>query len=248
MKKHKDKERTANVARRKESDKGKKTGDKPRMFQYNRASPRSRANMADEADMRNELADLQTRADQVADDSLESTRRMLALVEESKDAGIRTLVMLDEQGEQLDRVEEGMNKVNADLKEAEKDLKDLGQCCGLICPCIKKIKGGGQAWGANQDGVVNSQPGARVVDEREQMAISGGFIRRVTDDARENEMDENLEQVGGIIGNLRHMALDMGQEIDTQNRQIDRIMEKADSNKTRIDEANQRATKMLGSG
>uniref|UniRef100_A0A673ZZ76 Multifunctional fusion protein n=1 Tax=Salmo trutta TaxID=8032 RepID=A0A673ZZ76_SALTR len=112
------------------------------------------------------------------------------------------------------------------------------------CPC--RIKGGGQAWGANQDGVVNSQPGARVVDEREQMAISGGFIRRVTDDARENEMDENLEQVGGIIGNLRHMALDMGNEIDTQNRQIDRIMDKADSNKTRIDEANQRATKMLG--
>uniref|UniRef100_A0A087YC04 Multifunctional fusion protein n=1 Tax=Poecilia formosa TaxID=48698 RepID=A0A087YC04_POEFO len=206
--------------------------------------------MADEADMRNELADLQTRADQIADESLESTRRMLSLVEESKDAGIRTLVMLDEQGEQLDRVEEGMNKVNADLKEAEKDLKDIGQCCGLICPCVKKssIKGGGQAWGANQDGVVNSQPGARVVDEREQMAISGGFIRRVTDDARENEMDENLEQVGGIIGNLRHMALDMGQEIDTQNRQIERIMEKADSNKTRIDEANQRATKMLGSG
>lgn len=95
-------------------------------------------------------------------------------------------------------------------------------------------------------------------------------------------MDENLEQVGGIIGNLRHMALDMGNEIDTQNRQIDRIMGKvrqpegwssahkcrwclrerrvtppppavmslpqAESNKTRIDEANQRATKMLGSG
>lgn len=39
-------------------------------------------------------------------------------------------------------------------------------------------------------------------------------------------MDENLEQVGGIIGNLRHMALDMGNEIDTQNRQIDRIMGK----------------------
>ncbi|XP_014067023.1 synaptosomal-associated protein 25-B isoform X2 [Oncorhynchus tshawytscha] len=209
--------------------------------------------MADEADMRNELENLQTKADQIADEgervaseSLESTRRMLAMVEESKDAGIRTLVMLDEQGEQLDRFEDGMNKVNQDLKEAEKDMKGLGQCCVQLCPCVAKIKGGGQAWGANQDGVVNSQPGARVVDEREQMAISGGFIRRVTDDARENEMDENLEQVGGIIGNLRHMALDMGNEIDTQNRQIDRIMDKADSNKTRIDEANQRATKMLG--
>ncbi|MGH0149175.1 UNVERIFIED_CONTAM: hypothetical protein FKN15_062840 [Acipenser sinensis] len=59
-----------------------------------------------------------------------------------------------------------------------------------------------------------------------QPLVSSFFVSRVTDDARENEMDENLEQVGGIIGNLRHMALDMGNEIDTQNRQIDRIMEK----------------------
>ncbi|XP_028826713.1 synaptosomal-associated protein 25-B isoform X1 [Denticeps clupeoides] len=203
--------------------------------------------MAEEADMRNELTNLQERADQLADESLESTRRMLQLVEESKDAGIRTLVMLDEQGEQLERIEEGMDQINKDMKEAEKNLTDLGNLCGLCpCPC-NKLKGGGQSWGNNQDGVVSSQP-ARVVDEREQMAISGGFIRRVTNDARENEMDENLEQVGSIIGNLRHMALDMGNEIDTQNRQIDRIMDMADSNKTRIDEANQRATKMLGSG
>ncbi|XP_070291919.1 synaptosomal-associated protein 25-A [Salvelinus sp. IW2-2015] len=205
--------------------------------------------MAEDLDMRNELSDMQQRADQLGDESLESTRRMLQLVEESKDAGIRTLVMLDEQGEQLDRVEDGMNHINQDMKEAEKSLKDLGKCCGLIiCPCnkLRLCDGGSKAWGTNQDGVVASQP-ARVVDEREQMAYSGG-IRSVTDDARENEMDENLEQVGGIIGNLRHMALDMGNEIDTQNRQIDRIMEKADSNKTRIDEANQRATKMLGSG
>ncbi|KAM9466876.1 synaptosomal-associated protein 25-B [Clarias gariepinus] len=203
--------------------------------------------MADDADMRNELTNLQERADQLADESLESTRRMLQLVEESKDAGIRTLVMLDEQGEQLERIEEGMDQINKDMKEAEKNLTDLGNLCG-ICPCpCNKLKERGQNWGNNQDGVVSSQP-ARVVDEREQMAISGGFIRRVTNDARENEMDENLEQVGSIIGNLRHMALDMGNEIDTQNRQIDRIMEMADSNKTRIDEANQRATKMLGSG
>ncbi|KAF7703995.1 synaptosomal-associated protein 25-B isoform X1 [Silurus meridionalis] len=176
-----------------------------------------------------------------------STRRMLQLVEESKDAGIRTLVMLDEQGEQLERIEEGMDQINKDMKEAEKNLTDLGNLCGLCpCPC-NKLKERGQNWGNNQDGVVSSQP-ARVVDEREQMAISGGFIRRVANDERENEMDENLEQVGSIIGNLRHMALDMGNEIDTQNRQIDRIMDMADSNKTRIDEANQRATKMLGSG
>jgi synaptosomal-associated protein 25 len=63
--------------------------------------------------------------------SLESTRRMLLLCEESKEAGIKTLVMLDEQGEQLDRIEEGADKINQDMKEAEKNLEGLEKCCGL---------------------------------------------------------------------------------------------------------------------
>uniref|UniRef100_A0A671PTD0 Multifunctional fusion protein n=1 Tax=Sinocyclocheilus anshuiensis TaxID=1608454 RepID=A0A671PTD0_9TELE len=198
--------------------------------------------MADDSDMRNELSDMQQRADQLADEVRSFTSSLYATLSNYFPYPLYIFY------KQLDRVEDGMNHINQDMKEAEKNLKDLGKCCGLfICPCNKMKSGASKAWGNNQDGVVASQP-ARVVDEREQMAISGGFIRRVTDDARENEMDENLEQVGGIIGNLRHMALDMGNEIDTQNRQIDRIMEKADSNKTRIDEANQRATKMLGSG
>lgn len=36
-------------------------------------------------------------------------------------------------------------------------------------------------------------------------------------------MEENLETVGSIIGNLRTMAVDMGNEIDKQNKQIDGI-------------------------
>ncbi|XP_041035174.1 synaptosomal-associated protein 25-like isoform X1 [Carcharodon carcharias] len=209
--------------------------------------------MDGDVDMRSELEEMQRCADQITDESLESTRRMLQLVEESKDAGIRTLVMLDEQGEQLDRVEEGMDQINQDMKEAEKNLSDMAKCCGLcVCPCakLKNFETGGaykKVWGNNQDGVVASQP-ARVMDDREQMAMSGGYIRRVTEDARENEMEENLDQVGSIIGNLRHMALDMGNEISSQNTQIDRIVTKGDMNKARIDEANKHANKMLESG
>ena len=42
-------------------------------------------------------------------------------------------------------------------------------------------------------------------------------------------MEENLTQVGSILGNLKNMALDMGNEIEAQNRQIDRITEKVNS-------------------
>lgn len=43
-------------------------------------------------------------------------------------------------------------------------------------------------------------------------------------------MDENLTQVGNILGNLKNMALDMGNEIDAQNKQIDRINVKVSVN------------------
>lgn len=46
---------------------------------------------------------------------------------------------------------------------------------------------------------------------------------RVTNDAREDEMEENLVTVSGMIGNLRNMAIDMNSEITSQNKQLDRI-------------------------
>uniref|UniRef100_A0A8C9AU86 Synaptosomal-associated protein 23 n=1 Tax=Phocoena sinus TaxID=42100 RepID=A0A8C9AU86_PHOSS len=151
--------------------------------------------------------EIQLRANQVTDESLESTRRILGLAIESQDAGIKTITTLDEQGEQLKRVEEGMDQINKDMREAEKTLTELNKCCGLcVCPC-------------------NS----------------------ITNDAREDEMEENLTQVGSILGNLKNMALDIGNEIEAQNRQIERITEKADTNKDRIDNANARARKLIDS-
>ncbi|XP_051255687.1 SNARE_SNAP25N and SNARE_SNAP23C domain-containing protein isoform X2 [Dicentrarchus labrax] len=208
--------------------------------------------MASDPPVLTEQQELQRRANQVTDESLESTRRMLQLGEQSKDAAIRTLVMLDEQGEQLERIEEGLDQINSDMKEAEKNLTDLGKCCGL-CSCdklkafeessaYKAVWGGGSA----QDGVVSNQPpSSHVVDEREIMIMSGGYIRRVTNDAREDEMEENLTHVGSIIGNLKSMALDMGHEIDTGNVQIERIQGKAILNVSRIDAANQRANNLI---
>uniref|UniRef100_A0A3Q1EUF0 Synaptosomal-associated protein n=2 Tax=Acanthochromis polyacanthus TaxID=80966 RepID=A0A3Q1EUF0_9TELE len=203
------------------------------------------------------------RANQVTDESLESTRRMLQLAQESKETGVNTMVMLDQQGEQLRRVEDGMDQINQDMKLAEKNLTDLSKCCGLcVCPCDRvtsiehdsKYKrtwgiGGGES---EVDGsgakVVSTQPsGVRngQAAQASAAAPSGPYIKRITNDAREDEMEENLDAVGGIIGNLKSMALDMGNEIDTQNKQIDRITEKADMNKLRIDEANQRANKLI---
>ncbi|XP_057715807.1 synaptosomal-associated protein 23-like isoform X2 [Corythoichthys intestinalis] len=204
------------------------------------------------------------RANQVTDESLESTRRMLQMAEESKETGVKTMVMLDQQGEQLNRVEDGMDQINQDMRLAEKNLTDLSKCCGLcICPCnrvssiendsrYKRTWGiGGGLDGEGTDGVpkvVAKQPAGIRNGQPAQVNApppTGPYIKRITNDAREDEMEENLNAVGGIIGNLKSMAMDMGNEIDKQNKQIDRITDKADMNKVRIDEANQRAAKLI---
>jgi synaptosomal-associated protein 25 len=58
------------------------------------------------------------------------------------------------------------------------------------------------------------------------MGPQGGYITRITNDAREEEMDENVQQVSTMVGNLRNMAIDMSTEVGNQNRQLGRIQEK----------------------
>ncbi|KAI5609043.1 synaptosomal-associated protein 23 isoform X1, partial [Silurus asotus] len=203
------------------------------------------------------VEEIAIRANQVTDESLESTRRMLQLAEESRETGTKTMVMLDQQGEQLRHVEQGMDYINQDMRQAENNLTDLSKCCGLcVCPCdrVRSIQNDGRykrTWGTGNDNgtdgdgsVVSSQP-TNQRNGQVATTASSSFIKRITEDAREDEMEENLGQVGSIIGNLKIMALDMGNEIDKQNKTIDRATEKADMDKARIDDANQRANKLL---
>lgn len=62
-----------------------------------------------------------------------------------------------------------------------------------------------------------------MMDDRNGLGPQGGYIGRITNDAREEEMEDNMGQVNTMIGNLRNMAIDMGSELENQNRQIDRI-------------------------
>ena len=73
-------------------------------------------------------------------------------------------------------------------------------------------------------------PSKRVDSSKPTLSITivGIFalIFRITNDAREDEMDENVQQVSTMVGNLRNMAIDMSTEVGNQNRQLDRIHEK----------------------
>ncbi len=58
----------------------------------------------------------------------------------STSAGSKTLEMLETQGEQLNRIEGGLDNINAEMKQAEKHLTGMEKWCGLcVCPWNRYI-------------------------------------------------------------------------------------------------------------
>jgi len=49
------------------------------------------------------------------------------------------------------------------------------------------------------------------------------YVTHVTDDVREKEMERNLSDIEESIANLKAIALDMGNELKTQNHMVDRL-------------------------
>jgi len=199
-----------------------------------------------------ELESLQLKANKITDDSLESTRRMITLCEESQGAGIKTIEMLEQQGEQLNRVEQGLDGMGAELKVAEKHLHGMEKWCGIcVCPWNRTAKVKDADWNnplaSDTTKIVGSQPGAgrsgnsSVPDN----APPGGYIQRINNDAREDEMEENMQAVGSILGNLKNMAQDMGDEIGKQNKDLERIGGKAAKVDVKVQNANTRTEKLL---
>jgi len=198
-----------------------------------------------------ELESLQLKANKITDDSLESTRRMITLCEESQGAGIKTIEMLEHQGEQLNRVEQGLDGMNAEMKVAEKHLHGMEKWCGIcVCPWNRADKVKDADWNNplssdNKSNVVSSQPGNKGAGNVVSDGPGGSYIQRINNDAREDEMEENMQAVGGILGNLKNMAADMGDEIQRQNKQLDTIGGKTANVDVKVQHANTRTEKLL---
>merc|ERR1712111_115653 len=120
----------------------------------------------------------------------------------------------------------------------------MGGLCLMPWNRRKKIKDVDDAkWEKSKDGnVVKRQPNAVSSGTTDG---SGPYIERITNDAREDEMEDNMQQVGSVLGNLKNMAADMGQEIDRQNKQLDKIGAKATNADVKVGYANKRTENLL---
>ena len=102
---------------------------------------------------------------------------------------------LDDQAEQLDNIEGNLDKINNDMAESEKAIKDMDRAFGII-PKFWKKNGG---FKEDKETWEEAKP-TKGFDKAEALEIrDGAFVAKITNDDREEEMEENMEQVDLIV-------------------------------------------------
>jgi hypothetical protein len=190
---------------------------------------------------------LRQQVDRAQDEGLDLTRNIRDIAIETHGIARDTADQVIQQGEQLDNVEMRLEGMNADLKDADKNLREIEKCCGLCYCCggrpkdFTKRKEYKKVYGSTDDDTpVTTQPMGR-----RQGAQDGQYVERVLGDEREAEMNENLKITDQALDQLMGMATDMGDELSKQNKQLDRINKKAEFQDRNISDFNRRIKNQL---
>lgn len=78
---------------------------------------------------------------------------------------------------------------------------------------------------------------AQQMEERKRFRFTENKEEEDEDDRVEDELDDNLDQLGGVAGRLHALAMAQGQELDSQNSRLDRLNNNAEKLDVRLGRA-----------
>lgn len=174
-------------------------------------------------------------------ESLEKTREIIRMLDESRDAGTRSLTMLNEQYEKLERANNLVESTNKNL-EISSDI--LGRIKHFFFPrraCnINKLT---ENIPDNRDDIdVATNNISNTRDTRNKsFSIKSEFLNQ---DA-EAELDNNLDKINHGISNLKNIALTMNSQLDEDAKLLERVSTKSEIVNTNIKKLNKEIIKVL---
>lgn len=204
---------------------------------------------------------LEQKTDQITDASLQSTIRMVKMCQETEIVKDKTLQQLHEQGEQIDGINDGIEKINSSLKESEKHLNGIEKWFGIIPLRKKKNSNNSDIGNAIKDYKKSTQQRSKSNASEKSVTSSkkaeqdrfgssdsnhnGLFVPRINGDLREDEMEENLKLVSSMIDNIKEGSIEMGKEIDDQNIKLNTTLMESEKTHWRTESANKRTKNLL---
>uniref|UniRef100_A0A453G369 t-SNARE coiled-coil homology domain-containing protein n=1 Tax=Aegilops tauschii subsp. strangulata TaxID=200361 RepID=A0A453G369_AEGTS len=198
------------------------------------------------------VEELENYAAYKAEETTDTLNGCLRIAENIKEDATNTMITLQKQGEQISRTHEKAVEIDQDLTKGEGLLNSLG---GFFSKPwkpkkTKKIKG---QWHDTDDSFKKK---TSRMEQRDKLGLSPrgkgntreyGEATSAMDKVQleKKKQDDALDDLSGVLGQLQGMAVDMGSELDRQNKALDDMHGDVEELNSRVKQANQRARKIL---
>ncbi|XP_039139535.1 SNAP25 homologous protein SNAP33-like [Dioscorea cayenensis subsp. rotundata] len=218
---------------------------------------RYKNNFRDSGGLENQsVQELESYALYKAEETTLKVNGCLKIAEEIREDASRTLVTLHQQGEQITRTHLDAANIEHDLSRGEKLLGSLG---GIFSKTWKPkknrtIKGpvsiadnsfhrkASHTEQREKLGVTTNQKGRSTV--RQPPSESASMLEKV--EFEKVKQDDSLSDLSNLLGQLKEMAVDMGSEIERQNKALDGVDVDVEELTIRVKGANVRTRRLLG--
>ncbi|MFH4977781.1 hypothetical protein AB6A40_004490 [Gnathostoma spinigerum] len=194
-------------------------------------------------------------------ESLDSTQRSRARLEQSEQLGVTTAQDLLVQREKLENTEKNLDEIDRTTQMTQRNLNSLKSVFGGFfknkfsrapkekSPQIPQSKSSGSltktinTLSSNDryysGGAVSAS--GPTLSESSRAAIKGSRW-----EAMDNEIDSNLDSMSSQLARLKNLGEAIGDEINEQNEMLDRIQVKADKSDARVKSQDAQMKRLLG--
>lgn len=195
-----------------------------------------------------------------AQETTKTVNSALKIAENIREDATKTMITLHQQGEQITRTHMTAADIDQDLSRGEKLLGSLG---GIFSRTWKPKKG----HAIRGPVVTRDDPALRKgahLEQREKLGLATtpsttkgqewnsrtpppeptNAMQKV--EYEKTKQDDALSDLSNILGELKEMAVDMGSEIERQNKALNPLEQDVDELNFRVKGANQRTRRLLG--
>lgn len=191
-----------------------------------------------------------------AEETTKTVHGCLKIAEDIRSDATRTLVMLHEQGEQITRTHHKAVEIDHDLSRGEKLLGSLGgmfsrtwkpkktrPITGPIVTRDDSPKRRADHFEQREKLGLNTAPKAQSRTRAPLPEPTDAYQKVEVEKAKQ---DDALTDLSDLLGDLKNMAVDMGSEIERQNKGLDHLQDDVDELNFRVKQSNQRGRRLLG--
>lgn len=207
---------------------------------------------------------------ELEESTLLTSQRCLGVLRETEQVGIATAEELHRQREQLEKTKKQLDEINNSLRFSQKHLNSLKSVFGGLKNYLSgRMAPEQQSQLSSSTGVprtnISPSPTEEIYPNPQDFRIPDNYwpdaATRMRQDYHQaqdmshtngaagpgfsHQLDQNLDDMRGNLSRLKNLALDLNQEIDSQNDLIDDISNRVDDVDVKIGKQNKDMNRLL---